>query len=119
ARRLEELPAGSRAVVLVEVDGPADEIAFASAADVAVTWAHRNGAEAGTTDVLARSFVEMGTLPQAPDMRTRITEQYLPGAKRFSFGRCPIPSRQRSVAGVSQTSVVISGTERSEGAWNS
>jgi ABC-type nitrate/sulfonate/bicarbonate transport system substrate-binding protein len=32
-------------------------------------------------DVLARSFVEMGALPQAPDMRTLITEQYLPGAK--------------------------------------
>src|SRR3954465_1906533 len=32
-------------------------------------------------DVLARSFVEMGSLPQAPDMRTLITEQYLPGAK--------------------------------------
>jgi NitT/TauT family transport system substrate-binding protein len=30
-------------------------------------------------DVLARSFVEMGALPQAPDMRTLITEQYLPG----------------------------------------
>ena len=43
-------------MVLVEVDGPADEIAFASAADVAVMWAHRNGAEAGTTDVLARAL---------------------------------------------------------------
>jgi ABC-type nitrate/sulfonate/bicarbonate transport system substrate-binding protein len=32
-------------------------------------------------DVLARSFVEMGALPQAPDMRTLITEQYLPAAK--------------------------------------
>jgi hypothetical protein len=32
-------------------------------------------------DVLARSFVEMGALPQAPDMRTLITEQYLPGDK--------------------------------------
>ncbi len=31
--------------------------------------------------VLARSFVEMGSLPQAPDMRTLITEQYLPAAK--------------------------------------
>ena len=54
ARRLAELPAGTRAVVLAEVDGPADEIAFKSAADVTVTWVHRNGAEAGTTDVLAR-----------------------------------------------------------------
>jgi ABC-type nitrate/sulfonate/bicarbonate transport system substrate-binding protein len=32
-------------------------------------------------DVLARSFVEMGSLPQAPDMHTLITEQYLPPAK--------------------------------------
>ena len=28
ARRLEELPAGTRAVVLVEVDGPADQVAL-------------------------------------------------------------------------------------------
>ena len=33
-------------MVLVEVDGPADELTFASAADVTVTWAHRQGAEA-------------------------------------------------------------------------
>jgi NitT/TauT family transport system substrate-binding protein len=32
-------------------------------------------------EVLARSFVEMGSLPQAPDMRTLVTEQYLPGMK--------------------------------------
>ena len=32
-------------------------------------------------EVLARSFVEMGSLPQPPDMRALITEQYLPGAK--------------------------------------
>jgi NitT/TauT family transport system substrate-binding protein len=32
-------------------------------------------------DVLARSFVEMGSLPQAPDMRALVTEQYLPGIK--------------------------------------
>jgi len=32
-------------------------------------------------DVLARSFVELGALSQSPDMRTLITEQYLPGTK--------------------------------------
>jgi hypothetical protein len=30
--------------------------------------------------LLARSFVEMGTLPSAPDMATLVTEQYLPSA---------------------------------------
>ena len=62
-RRLGELTAGSRAVVLAEVDGPGDQISFASAADVTVTWAHRNGAEAGTTDVLARTLKTL-TLPK-------------------------------------------------------
>jgi NitT/TauT family transport system substrate-binding protein len=32
-------------------------------------------------DVLAHSFVEMGSLPQVPDMRTLITEQYLPAPR--------------------------------------
>ena len=30
--------------------------------------------------VLARSFVEMGTLPSEPDMAALVTEKYLPGA---------------------------------------
>ena len=55
-RRLAELPAGTRVVVLAEVDGPADHVEFASAADVTITWAHRNGAEAGTSAVLARTL---------------------------------------------------------------
>ena len=45
--------------MLAEVDGPADEITFDSAADVTVTWAHRNGVEAGTSDVLSRTLKTM------------------------------------------------------------
>ena len=52
ARRLEELPAGVRAIALVEVDGPDDQVRIESAADVAITWLHRNGAEAGTPALL-------------------------------------------------------------------
>jgi NADPH-dependent ferric siderophore reductase len=62
ARRLEELPAGARAVVLVEVDSAADQVPLQSAADVSVTWAYRDGAEAGATDVLARALASL-TLP--------------------------------------------------------
>jgi NADPH-dependent ferric siderophore reductase len=56
ARRLAELPAGTRVVVVAEVDGPADQVVLASAADVSVTWAHRDGAAAGTTDALAKAL---------------------------------------------------------------
>ena len=59
ARRLEELPAGARAVVLAEVDNAADEVSFKSAAEVSVTWVHRNGAEAGSTDALSRGLASL------------------------------------------------------------
>jgi NADPH-dependent ferric siderophore reductase len=55
-RRLAELPAGATAVVIAEVDGEDDKMAFDSAADVSVTWAYRRGAEAGSTDLLARTL---------------------------------------------------------------
>jgi NADPH-dependent ferric siderophore reductase len=52
ARRLEELPAGARAIVLLEVDGPADELPLTTDADVRLAWLHRHGAPAGTTRLL-------------------------------------------------------------------
>ncbi|NKF21245.1 siderophore-interacting protein [Solimonas marina] len=52
-RRLAELPAGARAVVLIEVDGPDDQIELPSAADVSLSWVHRRGAEAGDPAPLA------------------------------------------------------------------
>ena len=54
--RLAELPPGTRAVVIAEVDGPGDEIKFDTAADVSVTFAHREGVVAGASDVLARTL---------------------------------------------------------------
>ncbi len=39
ARRLEQLPAGAKAIVLLQAADPADRRAFRSAADVALTWA--------------------------------------------------------------------------------
>jgi NADPH-dependent ferric siderophore reductase len=46
-RRLEELPRDTRAVVVAEVDGPAEEQKFSSAAPFEVIWVHRNSAPAG------------------------------------------------------------------------
>ncbi len=41
-RRLEELPLGTPAFVAVEVDGPEDEIAFKTLADLTLHWVHRS-----------------------------------------------------------------------------
>jgi NADPH-dependent ferric siderophore reductase len=59
SRRLAELPSGARAVVLAEIDGPADEIDFETAADVTVTFALRRKEPAGTSNVLSRTLETM------------------------------------------------------------
>ncbi len=59
SRRLAELPAGARTVVVVEVDGPADEIALPTKTTASVTWAHRGAAAAGASDVLSRTLAKL------------------------------------------------------------
>jgi len=63
SRRLAELSAGARAVVLAEVDSQADEIPLASAANVELHWVHRSGAEPGA-DALLIDALRSLKLPQ-------------------------------------------------------
>ncbi len=53
SRRLAELPAGSRALVLAEVYSQADQVALPSQADVEITWVHREKATGTTPPLLA------------------------------------------------------------------
>ncbi|MFC6487524.1 siderophore-interacting protein [Nitratireductor sp. GCM10026969] len=62
ARRLEELPAGTRAVALIEIDGAEDEIALETAAEATVAWVHRKGEPAGESRILQQSLKAL-TLP--------------------------------------------------------
>ncbi|PLC06909.1 NADPH-dependent ferric siderophore reductase [Variovorax sp. RO1] len=62
ARRLAELPAGARVVVLAEVDSEADEIPFETQAELTLRWVHRQGAAPGLSPVLVDTLKAM-TLP--------------------------------------------------------
>ncbi|MCO1655421.1 siderophore-interacting protein [Pseudonocardia humida] len=53
---LEELPAGHRALVYVEVGGPEDEIALATGPHVDLVWLHRQGVTAGRSDIVVRTL---------------------------------------------------------------
>jgi len=55
-RRLAELPAGTRALVIAEVDSKEDEMEFATKADAAIIWTHRNGAPAGASERLSKAL---------------------------------------------------------------
>ncbi|MDB5850636.1 MAG: NADPH-dependent ferric siderophore reductase [Rhodoferax sp.] len=56
ARRLAQLPAGTRALVIAEVDTPADQLPLASAAEVQVVWAYRHGAVPGDAAPLLQAL---------------------------------------------------------------
>lgn len=60
ARWLEALRPEAKAYVYAEVDGPEAELPLGSAAEVQVTWLHRDGRRAGSTDLIeqaVRGFV--------------------------------------------------------------
>lgn len=56
---LESMPFGSRAKAFIEVDGPSEEQKISSSGDVEITWLHRNGAPAGSTDLIADAVKAM------------------------------------------------------------
>ncbi len=59
ARRLAELPAGARVVVLAEVDSEADQVPFETQAELTLQWVHRKGAEPGLSPVLLDALKAM------------------------------------------------------------
>ncbi len=63
ARRIEEAGPGTRIAALIAVPGPADEQAFATAADLTCRWVHRPVAEAANPAPL---LAALGTLGEGP-----------------------------------------------------
>jgi NADPH-dependent ferric siderophore reductase len=62
-RRLEELPADARALVVVEVADADEEQTFSSRARMETRWLHRDGAEPGTTSLLQTAIGELNLPP--------------------------------------------------------
>jgi NADPH-dependent ferric siderophore reductase len=61
-RRLEELPAGMPAFVVIELSDPADEQQLTSQANMTITWVQRSDAEPDTSDLLSNAVRDL-TLP--------------------------------------------------------
>ncbi len=65
---LESLPAGRRADVYAEVQADADDLSFASAGELRVTWLHREAHGESSGELLASALRDVGRL----DGRTRV-----------------------------------------------
>jgi NADPH-dependent ferric siderophore reductase len=57
-RRLEELPANTRALVIAEVDSEAEKLALRSAAKLDVVWVYRHGKGSGSPEPLVQALRE-------------------------------------------------------------
>src|SRR5207247_100376 len=57
------LPAGARALVILEVPGPGGEQELVTAADAAVTWLHRDGGAAGDPAALVAAAAAVALPP--------------------------------------------------------
>jgi len=62
-RRLEELPAGTRAIVIAEVADAGEEQTFETRARLEMHWLHRDGAAPGNHLLLLRAIAEMSMPP--------------------------------------------------------
>ena len=62
ARWLEEMPAGRKASVLIEIPEEADRQQLTTRADVSITWLPRNGADAATSQLLEEALA--GVAPE-------------------------------------------------------
>jgi NADPH-dependent ferric siderophore reductase len=99
ARRLEELPATARAIVIAEVADAAGELELATRAELELTWLHRDGAEPGSTDLLERAIRSLD----------------LPGGEGFAWVAAeadsvrPLRSHLREERGLAKASTRITG----------
>jgi NADPH-dependent ferric siderophore reductase len=59
ARRLEELPAGTGAIVVAEVADAGEEQRFVTHTRLQTHWLHRNGAEPGSTSLLQTAVADL------------------------------------------------------------
>jgi len=70
-RRLEELPANTRAVVIAEIDGPEEQQSLTSAASTEIIWVYRNSQSASTLGASLRPASAASTVtPTVGDTAT-------------------------------------------------
>lgn len=59
SRRLRDMPAGTRAVAVIEVADASEEQCIDTKANLEIQWRHRNGREPDTVDLLANAIGEL------------------------------------------------------------
>ncbi|QSS89275.1 SIP domain-containing protein [Streptomyces sp. M54] len=98
-RWLAEMPAGTRARVFIEVGEESHRQELPTAADAAVTWLTRDGAPAGTTDLLERAVRSMEWLPGEVYVWAAGEAVSLKGIRRHLSAERGVPRERTHITG--------------------
>ncbi|MFC6094240.1 siderophore-interacting protein [Saccharothrix lopnurensis] len=116
AAAVEALPAGARATVLVEVDGPADRQVVSTAGDVDLVWLHRAGRPRGRAVVEAVGKLDFpaGAVQVFVHGEATMVKE-LRGHLRLDRG---VPRERMSISGYWRLGADEDGWQSSKREWN-
>ncbi|MFF2021657.1 SIP domain-containing protein [Streptomyces sp. NPDC058171] len=98
-RWLAEMPAGTRARVLVEVGEDSHRQELPTRADAEITWLSRGGAPAGSTDLLERALRDLEWLPGTVFVWVAGETLTLKGIRRHLTLERQVPREQLDITG--------------------
>jgi NADPH-dependent ferric siderophore reductase len=112
---LEALRPGEQAVAFLEVDGPADEIALSTVADLEVHWLHRGEAVAGSTTLLDAAVRAWPWREGRVQAFVHGESALLKSVRPYLLNDCGVPRADVSVSGYWRAGI----TEEGFRAWKS
>ncbi|TDV57221.1 siderophore-interacting protein [Actinophytocola oryzae] len=97
AASVERLPAGARAFVFVEVDGPDEEQKLESPGEATVTWLHRGGARVG--EALVRAVTDLEFPPGEAQAFVHGEAGFVKELRRLLLRERGLPRERVSISG--------------------
>ncbi|MFC0002767.1 siderophore-interacting protein [Micromonospora siamensis] len=116
AASLERLPTGARAVVFLEVDGPADEQPLTSAGAVELTWLHRGDRPVGEALVAAVRALEFP--PGAVHAFVHGEATFVKELRHLLRVERGVPREALSISGYWRRGMTDEGWRASKADWN-
>jgi NADPH-dependent ferric siderophore reductase len=114
AASLRRVPAGRPVHVVVEVDGPADEVALESPGDLRLTWLHRNG----NPDVLLDAVRALDFPPGTAHVFVHGEASAVRGLRRHLLVERGVPREAMSVSGYWKRDRTEEGWREDKPEWN-
>lgn len=115
---LGRVPAGVPACVLIEVDGPDDEVALTSPGDLQLTWLHRSARTRPDQDLLADAVAALDFPPGVPHAFVHGEATTVRTIRRHLLAERAVPREALSASGYWKRTRTEEGWREDKAEWN-